>query len=93
MREIRINTFRELMDLISYDWDYNYTMTMDSENNLNINKLYIEPNYAYYKTEVYKLADGLYDKAKSLYYLINESESRCPFCANPCGNEHCSYKK
>lgn len=67
-----ITTFKELMDEISYDWDSHYTLKKCT-NGFCINKLCIEPKYVIYKTDVYELAEGLYEKVEILYQLLQDS--------------------
>jgi len=67
-----INTFREVFDWITYDWDYDYSLGMDKDGNFYVNKLYIEKEYLTYKTECYKLKEGLFEKVQELYEVLND---------------------
>lgn len=64
-------TFKDLFNEIIYDWDYNYCLEKTSEGDFKVNKLYIEPTQAFYKTSVYKLEDGVFEKVQALYELLN----------------------
>lgn len=67
----KIETFKELMDWISYDWDYSYTLKK-VDGGFVVNKLYITPTRLTYKTECGELAEGLYEKLEKLYSLLEE---------------------
>jgi len=69
----KIETFKEVMDQITYDWDYSYTLSKDNEGIFHVNKLSIGPNFLVYKTECSELAAGLYDRVSQLYDLLQET--------------------
>jgi len=69
----KIETFREVMDQITYDWDYSYTLSKDNEGIFHVNKLSIGPDFLVYKTECSELAVGLYDRVSQLYDLLQET--------------------
>lgn len=68
----KIETFKELMDEITYDWDTGYNLNKDQYGNYFINKLYIEPKYVTYKTECHELEEGLFEKVEKLWELLND---------------------
>ncbi len=72
--EESIKEFREVFDWIMYDIDSNYNLSKDSKGNFYVNKLHIEPNYLTYKTECYKLEQGLFEKVEKLWELLNEKK-------------------
>ena len=63
--------FKQLFDEIVYDWDYNYTLRKVKEGFV-VNKLYIEPDAAYYKTDMYELEEGVFEKVQILYTLLKD---------------------
>ena len=69
----KIDTFKEVLDYIFYDWDYTYTLSKDSEGIFYINKLSIGPNFLNYKTENYEIDKELYNKVNTLYKLLQEN--------------------
>jgi len=72
MKRYKINTFAELMDLISYDW-YEKGLQKDGEL-YHLNKLSISPTEASYKTELYDITNPLvYQKLEKFYELLQET--------------------
>ncbi len=74
-RKYDINTFHELFDQITYDWDNYYTLKKIGEDSFALNKLYIDPDKAVYKTSTYTLAPGLYEKVEKLYELFRDEDT------------------
>lgn len=70
--EESIKDFKEVFEWIIYDLDIYYNLSKDEQGNFYVNKLYIEPNYLTYKTECYKLEQGLFEKVEKLWELLNE---------------------
>lgn len=69
----KIKTFREVFDWITYDLDHNYTLNKnEKKNHFYVNKLCIKPNELSYKTEIYELEKGLFEKVEILYNLLND---------------------
>ena len=69
----KIETFKDLMDEVVYDWEFNKDNLRLSEDGVfHMNKTSIGKNFLEYKTECHELADGLYDKLYKLYEMLNE---------------------
>ena len=71
-----IESFKELMDQIAYDWDSIYTLSKTSGKNgklgFVVNKLFIGQDFVEYKTDRWKLAPGIFEKVEILYNLLQE---------------------
>ncbi|MDB4330283.1 hypothetical protein N9948_01005 [bacterium] len=71
-----ITDFKEVFEWINYDYEQHYGLNKDANGNFYVNKLYITPTELSYKTELYKLSPGLYDKVNTLYGLFHENSVR-----------------
>jgi len=67
-----MKSFRDVAEFIFYDLDNNYSLKKDSKGNFYVNKLYITPTQLSYKTELYSLKPGLFNKVEKLYRLLKD---------------------
>jgi len=69
----KINTFRELMNEIFYDWGFCEKNLYKRDDGVFIcNKTAIGKDFLEYKTETHELAPGLYEKLEQFYNLLEE---------------------
>ena len=68
-----ILTFKELVDVLNYDWgfDPNNLVKLD-ENTYQVNKTTIGKDFVDYKTEHSYLAPGVFEKLEKFYELLEE---------------------
>lgn len=71
-----IDNFAEVFDWICYDYETHYPLKKSDQGYFYVNKLCISPTELSYKTELYKLAPGLYEKVEKLYQLFQENSIR-----------------
>lgn len=71
----KINSFKELMNEISWSWEYPlYDLHYDEkENSFYLNKLYILPDRVSYKCENWELAPGVFEDVKAFYNLLSNT--------------------
>lgn len=70
----KIETFKEVFDWITYDLDNNYELRK-VDGGFVVNKLYITKTELSYKTELFELAPGLYEKVLDLWRLFQNENS------------------
>lgn len=67
-----ITSFKELLNEILWSWDFpQYDLEKTEEGNFILNKLYIEPTRASYKTQEWTLAPGVFTEVEKFYKLLN----------------------
>lgn len=70
-----ITSFKELLNEILWSWDFpQYDLEKTEEGNFVLNKLYIEPVRASYKTQEWILAPGVFTEVEKFYNLLNKHE-------------------
>ena len=72
----KINTFKELMDEIAYDWGFCakglQKTTWNDEIAYSINKTFITQNLVTYKASSAELAPGVFEKLEVFYKLLED---------------------
>lgn len=71
----KLETFQEVFDWITYDLDDNYKLKLRDDGMFTVNKLAITRTELSYKTELFELAPGLYDKVMVFYRLFEDENS------------------
>jgi hypothetical protein len=73
----KIDTFKELLGEIFYSYEYpHYQLTRHADGNFSLNKLYIKPNEASYKTELWELAPGVFDDVVRFYEFLETVDKK-----------------
>lgn len=65
-----ITEFKEVFKWINYDYESHYPLTKCKDGTFVVNKLYITRTELSYKTELYKLGPGLYEKVDQLWKML-----------------------
>ena len=75
--EDKIDTFAELLGEIcwSYQWPM-HVLERHDDGNLSLNKLYIKPGEASYKTSVWILAPGVFEDAVRFYEFLQTVDKK-----------------
>ena len=67
----KIDTFKDLLNEIMWSWQYPmYDLIKHNDGNFSLNKLYIKPYEASYKTELYELAPGVFEDLERFYDFL-----------------------
>lgn len=70
-----ITSFKELLNEILWSWDFpQYDLEKTEEGHYSLNKLYIEPTRASYKTQEWNLGPGVFEEVEKFYNLLNKHE-------------------
>lgn len=70
-----IETFRQLMDEITYSWEPGYELERHARDDhwaFSLNKLFITPTEVSYKLERWRLASGVFEKLETFWQLLQE---------------------
>lgn len=69
-----INSFKDLMDHISWNWDYpTYELKRDKDGSFYLNKLYIRRYCVSYKEYNYSLAPHIFDEVIRFYEFLQST--------------------
>lgn len=68
-----ITSFKELLNEIAWSWEYpSYDLEKTEEGHFSLNKLYIAPDHASYKTQMWNLGPGVFAEVEAFYNLLNK---------------------
>jgi len=72
----RISSFKDLLNEIMYSWDWpNYELLKDEKGNFYLNKLYVTPDHASYKTQYWELAPGVFSDVERFYDFLENTKT------------------
>jgi len=75
--QMRIETFKEFMNDVAYSWDYpNYDIIKYNDGSYSLNKLYIEPTHAHYKTETWEISPEVFEQFEAFVRLLEFSSDK-----------------
>lgn len=71
----KISSFKELLNEILWSWDYpQYDLVKTEKGHFVLNKLYIAPDHATYKTHYWELDQSVFIEVERFYDFLNKHE-------------------
>lgn len=73
----QLNSFKDLLNEIAWSWEYpNYNLIKTEGGNYSLNKLYITPERATYKTDTWEITEEIFKDVERFYEFLQSTERK-----------------